>query len=186
MTQALYEVFLHSKPLHDDNSLWLEFGVYEGRTINFISGQTNKIVYGFDSFKGLPENWRDGFLKEHFNKDGKLPRVNPNVVLEIGWFNETLEPFLSKHEGKKITLLHVDCDLYSSSKYVLDKCTPFLEKDSIVVFDELINYDGYEEGEWKAMNEWVNENNIKYEWVVTAPEEGRRQSYALRILSILK
>jgi hypothetical protein len=186
MTEAVIEIFKNHKPISDENSLWLEFGVWEGRTINYISKQTNNLVYGFDSFKGLPEDWRVGYLKEHFDKNGTPPQVNSNVVLEIGWFNDTLEPFLLNHQGKKITLLHVDCDLYSSSKYVLDKCTPFLSEGSIVIFDELINYDGYEEGEWKAMNEWVVENNVKYEWVGTEPGPSHRQCYSLKILSINK
>jgi hypothetical protein len=186
MTDAVIEIFRDYSPISNDTSLWLEFGVWEGRTINYISKQTNNMVYCFDSFKGLPEDWRMGFLKEHFNKEGNPPIVNSNVGLEIGWFNDTLEPFLLKHKGKKITLLHVDCDLYSSSKYVLDKCTPFLCEGSIVIFDELINYDGYEEGEWKALNEWVIENNVKYEWIGTEPSPSSRQCYSLKILSINK
>lgn len=186
MTDAVIEVFRDDTPISNEETLWLEFGVWEGRTINYISSQTNNLVYGFDSFKGLPEDWRDGYLKEHFNKGGNAPNVNSNVVLEIGWFNDTLEPFLLKHKGKKITLLHVDCDLYSSSKYVLDKCAPFLMEGSIVIFDELINYNGYEEGEWKAMNEWVAENNIEFKWIGTEPSNGNRECYSLKILSINK
>jgi len=184
MTEAVVEIFNKYKPASDENSLWLEFGVWEGRTIDYISNQTHNLVYGFDSFEGLPEDWRDGYLKEHFNRQGNPPKVNSNVILEIGWFNDTLEPFLLKHKGKKITLLHIDCDLYSSSKYVLDKCTPFLSGGSIVIFDELINYNGYEDGEWKAMNEWAVENSVKYEWIGTEPGPSSRQCYSLRILSI--
>jgi hypothetical protein len=186
MTDAVIEVFRDHRPISDENTLWLEFGVWEGRTINYISQHTNNLVYGFDSFEGLPEDWREGYLKNHFNKHGNPPNVNSNVVLEIGWFNNTLEPFLLKHMEKKITFLHVDCDLYSSSKYVLDKCTPFLQDGSIVIFDELINYPGYEECEWKAMNEWVNENNVQYEWIGTPPSKSQRQCYSLKILSINK
>ena len=41
--------------------LFLEFGVFEGNSIQTISKNTDNIVYGFDSFEGLPEKWRDGF-----------------------------------------------------------------------------------------------------------------------------
>jgi hypothetical protein len=184
MTEAIIEVFKYVTPISNEDSLWLEFGVWEGRTINYISKQTTNQIYGFDSFKGLPEDWRNGYLKNHFNKDGDPPTVNSNVILELGWFNDTLEPFLLKHQNKKITLLHIDCDLYSSTKYVLEKCTPRLCEGSIVIFDELINYEGYEEGEWKAMNEWVVNNNIEYEWIGSKPSPGSRQCYSLRILSI--
>jgi hypothetical protein len=36
----------------------LEFGVFKGTSINFFSSQRPDLVFhGFDSFKGLPENW---------------------------------------------------------------------------------------------------------------------------------
>ena len=44
------------------DGLFLEFGVYKADSLNFISKlfEQNQ-VYGFDSFQGLPEFWRDGF-----------------------------------------------------------------------------------------------------------------------------
>ena len=33
--------------LKNDNGIWLEFGVYSGRTINYISKFTKNTVYGF-------------------------------------------------------------------------------------------------------------------------------------------
>jgi hypothetical protein len=38
---------------HKADTLWLEFGVYSGRTINYISSFTEDNVYGFDSFEGM-------------------------------------------------------------------------------------------------------------------------------------
>ena len=41
-----------------------EFGVYKGGTINYLAHKMpNSIIYGFDSFQGLPEDWRKGFKK---------------------------------------------------------------------------------------------------------------------------
>lgn len=44
-------------------------------------------------------------------------------------------------------VLHVDCDLYSSAITMLRSLGHMLRKGSIVVFDELVNYEGqrYEE-----------------------------------------
>ena len=89
-TYPLTYVFEHMKITHKPNTLWLEFGVASGNTINYISKFTNEKVYGFDSFEGLPEKWRDGFDKGAFNRGGYLPKVNDNVELIKGWFNETL------------------------------------------------------------------------------------------------
>ena len=50
----------------------LEFGVFSGGTINYLAKKMpTKIIYGFDSFQGLPENWRDGFPVGKFNKIGR-------------------------------------------------------------------------------------------------------------------
>ena len=38
--------------------LFLEFGVHKGHSIKKLSSKTESMFYGFDSFEGLPENWR--------------------------------------------------------------------------------------------------------------------------------
>ncbi len=159
-------VFEEMKLNHKPDTLWLEFGVFSGNSINYISKFTKDKVYGFDSFEGLPEKWRDNFDKGMFNMDGKLPQVNDNVVLIKGWFNDTLEPFLNQN-NKLISFIHIDCDIYSSTKYIFDAVKHRLDKDCVIIFDELINYDGYDEenGELKAFNEFIKENNVKYNWI---------------------
>ena len=69
--------------------------------------------------------------------------------------------------NKKVSFVHIDCDLYSSTKHVLHNLLPFMDDTCIVVFDELVNYPGYEDGELKALNEFVleNQDTIKYEWI---------------------
>ena len=129
-----------------NNDLWLEFGVWTGSTIALIarfreryhgqrpSGQP--AVFGFDSFQGLPEDWRvmrlhnrtgvrngSNFAKGSFAlRNAKPPRLHnvPAGAVEwiVGWFNETLPPFLAAHDGN-VSFLHIDCDLYSSTKSVL-------------------------------------------------------------------
>ena len=95
-TYPLIYVFEHLRLKHKPDTLWLEFGVASGNTINYISQFTDDKVYGFDSFEGLPEKWRDGFDKGAFSQNGTLPKVNQNVELIKGWFNETLLPFIQK------------------------------------------------------------------------------------------
>ena len=64
-TYPLTYVFEHMKIQHKPNTLWLEFGVASGKSINYISKFTNDKVYGFDSFEGLPENGVMDLIKEH-------------------------------------------------------------------------------------------------------------------------
>ena len=151
---------------HKPNTLWLEFGVFSGNTINYISNFTKDKVYGFDSFEGLPEKWRDGFDRGVFSRNGNMPEVNSNVELIKGWFNKTLLDFIQKH-NKKVSFIHMDADLYSSTKYILDVLKNYIDKDCIIVFDELVNYPGFDgdKGELKALYEFIRENDIDYEWI---------------------
>jgi hypothetical protein len=162
----LVYVFEHMKLQHKPDTLWLEFGVATGRTINYISSFTNDKVYGFDSFEGLPEKWRDGFEKGMFNLDGILPEVNDNVELIKGWFNETLPDFIKKQD-KKVSFIHMDADLYSSTKYIFEVLKDYIDKDCVIIFDELVNYPGFdgENGELRAFYEFITENKIDYEWI---------------------
>lgn len=162
-------VLTQIKPPNEENDLWLEFGVFGGKSINGISSHTIGKVYGFDSFQGLPENWRPGFNKGMFDRKNVLPKVNSNVELVVGWFNETLPAFLKQHKDSKVRLLHIDCDLYSSTKQVFELLIPFMTKDTVIVFDELVNYAGYDgpKGELRALYEFINhpQYEIVCDWI---------------------
>ena len=56
----------------------------------------------------------------------------------------------------------MDADLYSSTKCIFDNL-----KDCIIVFDELVNYPGFDgdTGELKAFYEFITENKVDYEWI---------------------
>lgn len=165
-TFPLTYVFENLKLKHKPDTLWLEFGVASGRTINYISQFTKDTVYGFDSFEGLPETWREGLEKGAFSRNGVLPLVNANVELIKGWFNETLEEFMKTHD-KKISFIHMDADLYSSTKYIFDTLKGNIDKDCVIVFDELVNYPGFDgdKGELRAFYEFITENTVDYEWI---------------------
>ena len=165
-TYPLTYVFEHMKLKHKPDTLWLEFGVFSGKTINYISKFTNEKVYGFDSFEGLPEKWRDGFDKGWFSTNGNLPMVNNNVELIKGWFHETLLSFIQE-QNKKVSFIHMDADLYSSTKYIFEVLKDYIDDDCVIVFDELVNYPGFDgdTGELKAFYEFITENNVDYEWI---------------------
>ncbi|HUQ58450.1 class I SAM-dependent methyltransferase [Lentzea sp.] len=140
----------------------LEFGVYTGGTLKVIANARDGEVYGFDSFEGLPEDWRNGFPAGTFTMDG-LPDV-PGAELVPGWFDETLPKFLEEHQGP-VTLLHVDCDLYSSTKTVLDLVGPRLVEGSVVIFDEYFNYPQWQEHEHKAWMEHVEAHGVEFDYL---------------------
>ena len=176
---------INSIPIHPWNSqyfynaisnvksdgLWLEFGVCSGRTINIISSLTGEIVYGFDSFYGLPENWGNHQPKGEYSTNGKLPSVNDNVELVVGLFQDTLEEFLDNHVDKPIAYLHLDADLYSSTKFVLNKLNDRIIPGTVISFDEIYNYPEYMDHEIKAWVEYCNENKVTHEWILRTDKE---------------
>ena len=160
MTSISY-IFEEMKLTHKPNTFWLEFGVFTGNSINYISNFTTDTVYGFDSFEGLPEDWRPEYKQGAFNVNGIMPDVNYNVKLIKGLFNETLPVFIADNP-KKISFVHVDCDLYSSTKCIFDNIGPYFDDDCIILFDEIFNYPGHEEHELKALNEFVDSTEWTY------------------------
>jgi len=147
------------------DGLVLEFGVATGATLSIIAEETKDTVYGFDSFNGLPEDWT------HFQKAGRfsssgLPPANlpENAKLVIGLFGDTLPSFLNTHQ-ESVSFVHIDCDLYSSTKTVLDNLSPRLRPGSIILFDEYFNYPGWQENEHKAFREYLDANKINCEYI---------------------
>ena len=150
--------------------LWLEFGVFSGKTINGMARYAPPAtrVYGFDTFEGLPEDWRPGFAKGVFDTKGAMPRVAANVTLIKGLFQDTLEAFLQARpppSREKVAVVHLDADLYSATQYVLEQLQPRIAVGSLLVFDELINFPGFREHEWKALLEWQAKYNVSVEVV---------------------
>ena len=152
----------HAMNLRTVNGLILEFGVASGRTINHISEQTTQKIYGFDVFSGLPETWRTGFQAGIFGREN-LPKVNSNVELVEGLFENTLDIFLENH-SEPISLLHIDCDLYGGTKTIFDKLGNLIKPDTVIVFDEYFNYPGWQHHEFRAFQEYVERKKIKYRY----------------------
>ncbi|MEP6748184.1 MAG: class I SAM-dependent methyltransferase [Bacteroidota bacterium] len=141
----------------------MEFGVFTGTTINHIAKKLkNTKIYGFDSFEGLPEYWRDGFKKGSFTLD-QLPKVEANVTLIKGWFDKTLPEF--KPDNRPLAYLHVDCDLYSSTKTIFQYLKNSIVTGTVIVFDEYFNYPGWQEGEFKAFKELLEETGKEYKYL---------------------
>ena len=156
------------------SGLWLEFGTYQGRSINVISKRTDLTVYGFDSFEGLPHDWYDDIdfcKKGSLNLNGILPVVNANVHLIAGWYEETLPKFVKQLPKNidKISFIHIDCDLYSSTKTVFDNLKHLIKPGTIIMFDEYWYNYKWQDHEYKAFQELVSECNLQYEYIANTP-----------------
>lgn len=148
-------------------SIALEFGVGGGDSTRLIA--EHMPVIGFDSFDGLPEDWREGFPAGMFAQD-RIPDV-PNATFVVGLFEDTLPKFAPPCRAR-VDLVHIDCDLYSSTKTVLEHIRPYLHFGCLVVFDEWHGYEGceqYEQRAWREMSEgltWEVVGHSNQQWAV--------------------
>jgi methyltransferase family protein len=142
------------------DGLWLEFGVFNGATINLLARLTPLQVFGFDSFEGLPRDWTPELKRGAFALNGTLPAVRPNVTLVRGWYSNTLGTFLREHPEAPVTFLHVDCDLYESAVCVLLGLKERIREGTVIVFDE---FEGLlPDTEGRAFREFVRATDRRF------------------------
>lgn len=175
------ELLAHCLSIAPQDGLILEFGVYMGNSIRQIAQRrSDHAIYGFDSFEGLPEAWRPGFDKGAFALD-ELPAVPSNVILIKGWFDNTLPPFVSAaiEAGKKVSFLHIDCDIYSSTVTIFSELRSMIVPGTVILFDEFFNYPMWEMHEAKAFEEFCASTGIACEFIGLV---AHYQQVAVRVL----
>ena len=181
------QVMLYSEimpKIFDINGDIAEFGVASGtslkaftRIINILNtGYQHEIakkkIYGFDSFQGLPklskiDNAAKGgkVIEGLFSSSGTLDVLNKFVsqfeCVEIinGLFEETLEKFLQNNPHMTFSLIHIDCDIYEPTKFVLENIIDKLSIGGIILFDEIFH--PVFPGETAAFLEVYNKNLIE-------------------------
>lgn len=154
----------------------VEFGVGHAHTLRMIAAVLP--VIGFDSFMGLPEDWRPTHMRGHFG-DAAVPANVTGATIVPGWFEHTV-PDYDWPTG--IRLVHLDADLYSSTIQALYSIGPALHSKNrpVLVFDEFFGYDddfnGNMPGEQQAFWEWADEFDITFDVI----GHGREQ-WAIRL-----
>jgi hypothetical protein len=152
--------------------LVLEFGVEKGASLRHLAGLRPGPVHGFDSFEGLPGDW--GGTKEAagaFSLRGRLPKVPDNAKLHVGWFDQTLPPFLAA-ETADCALIHVDCDIYISTAIIFEQLRGRIKPGTVIVFDEYFNYPGWRAHEYKAFQEFIASSGLAYRYLGFSAEKG--------------
>lgn len=156
--QEFYAALAHD--IADKAVLYLEFGVFQGASLRAWSQllkNPQSRLHGFDSFEGLPEKWNALNEERMFDTKGVLPQIDdPRVTLHVGWFTQTLPQFtLPPHEQ---LIVHIDCDLYSSTKDVLQTLACAMRPGTILLFDEFYDY----MHELRAFNEFLESGDMKF------------------------
>jgi hypothetical protein len=156
-----WEVFdVITSRVQDERVLYLEFGVFKGRTTRYWSAKLRNPdarLHGFDSFEGLPEEWADHGKGRIFNASGQVPVIaDPRVQFFKGWFNQVLPNYVIPEHDRLILIM--DADLYSSTSYVLHHLRPYIRPGTLIYFDEM----NHVEHEPKAFDEFMNETSLTF------------------------
>jgi cytochrome c-type biogenesis protein CcmH/NrfG/predicted O-methyltransferase YrrM len=143
----------------------IELGVRHGVSTRILADAVRErptaVVHGFDSFEGLPEPFYSKPTGA-FSTQGEVARLPENVRIHVGWFDTTLPKWLEENDSS-IGLLHVDSDLYASAKTGLDLLGPRLRAGSVIVFDEYLTNEHWEDEEHRAFTEAVARFGWRFE-----------------------
>lgn len=132
---------------------YLEFGVGRGLTLYLAWRASQHLglnceLWGFDSFKGLPEAsssvdtshpaWQPGrFALSEAEVRHNLEELGvSDVTLVPGFFDESLAPEARSSLPQSASLVYVDCDMYKSTVSVLDYLGGILSHGAIIAFDD--------------------------------------------------
>lgn len=158
---------------------FVECGVCKGGSAGIISKvilkDRGRRAWLFDSWEGLPEAktidvtstgtaGEKGMYSASENSVKELLferlRLNPERVhLSKGWFSKTIPSHKNKIE--KISLLHLDSDLYESTKFCLEELYSLVVKGGFVVIDDYGSWLGCK----KAVDEFIAGRNEKIELI---------------------
>ena len=162
----LPELFFHRWALFDyvvgqsiTSRPFYEFGVWRGEAFRYLI-KTFKKGYGFDTFEGIPEDWHHEKTGS-YSSDGNIPQIEGGEFI-VGKFDNTLLPFFSEPRPTA-SLINFDADLYSSTICALNHSKPVIDQHTLLVFDEFLMNDNWEDDEYKALDEFCFHNSFTYE-----------------------
>jgi tetratricopeptide (TPR) repeat protein len=162
------DLLAHALGAARPDDLLLELGVAAGASLRFLASLTARPVYGFDSFTGLPADWQPGFPAGSLAQAAPPTNLPANAHLVVGMFETTLPAFAAAHP-QPVSFLHVDCDLYASTKTAFDILGDRLVSGSVIVFDEFLAYPGWRDHEYRAFQEFIARSGRSFDYIGWIP-----------------
>ena len=171
------EFFKHTSELRGEI---VELGVFKGNSLfrwikfrDLLENTYSRKIIAFDVFGDFPQTefdddkkTRELFIEETNGGKGisfeelesllKVQNLNKNLDIVKGDILETLPKYVSDNPQLKISLLHIDVDLYEASKIGLETLFPHVVKGGIIVLDDY----GAFAGANKAVDDFFGENAI--------------------------
>jgi len=145
------------------DGIGVELGVYRGASLTHAAKrQPHRRFHGFDSLTGFPEDgrpdWRHDFALR------RAPRLPANCTLHVGYFEQTLPPFLAALD-QPIGVVNLDCDIHSSARFALLALAQHLRPGVVLHVDEAVNYDTWLWNESLALFELLEARGLGIAWL---------------------
>lgn len=145
----------------------IEFGVSSGVSFKsfvrlaevynlYAHPVSKRRVIGFDSFEGLPDLLPEDASSEGWDQPGDMKKggfdasnqyerikafcaLHPIASIEKGWFSDSVKDFTQRNEHLSVALLHIDCDLYQSTRDALAPFLRIMPPGGVILFDEVFH-----------------------------------------------
>lgn len=171
---AHYELY---KMITDLPGSVVELGVFKGNSLvqfasfrELLENEKSRSIIGFDMFGEFPEVSKyqsDKKFVEEWNKSFDNTFVSQEELYEVfehkklgnielikGNILNTLPEYFEKNPHLKISLLHIDVDVYEPTVLALNILFDKVVPGGVIVFDDY----GTVEGETKAVDEFLEKN----------------------------
>lgn len=156
----------------------LELGVFKGNSLfrwikfrDLLENTYSRKVIAFDVFGEFPETnfekdkkQREAFIKETGGGRGisyeelidllEKQKLNQNIDIIQGDILKTLPDYLNNNAQLKISLLHIDVDIYEPTSLALELLYPHVVKGGVIIFDDYGAFSGTN----KAVDDFFNNN----------------------------
>lgn len=116
-----------------------EVGTYKGGS-GLVISENFKNTYLFDTFNGIPhvspenlDGHHIGDFKANFEEVKKLFAENPRVKIYQGLFPKETGCFI---EDQKFSLVHIDVDVYQSTKECLEFFYDRMNQGGVIIIDD--------------------------------------------------
>ena len=159
-----WSMFDHAVELSDTSRPFYEYGVWMGDSFKYLM-QYFKKGYGFDTFLGLPEDWRS-VPKGAYSSFGKVPNIDGGEFI-VGEFQNSLPEFFAKPRPLA-GLINFDADLYASTLCALVNSKSIIDEKTVLIFDEFIINSSWEHDEFRALEEFCKANGLDYEVIAVS------------------